>query len=177
MINPAVPVPQHKPRPALRLVKTIDLPREEWLDIRKTGIGSSDAAAAVGLNPYKSPLELWLEKKIPSLEERVDHILTQQVFGIGITHLTSLLARRSVYCSKYANGAHSIAQGFASDMGNIWFERTEHTWAQGKCKFCGASQAALDRGEGWKRTPTPSFIPTTSRLAWPSCLEQTCNST
>jgi len=62
MINPAVPLPQHKPRPALRLVKTIDLPREDWLDIRKTGIGGSDAAAAVGLNPYKSPLELWLEK-------------------------------------------------------------------------------------------------------------------
>jgi len=68
------------------------------------------------------------------------------VFGIGITKLTSLLARRSVYCSKVANGAHSIAKGFNSDAGNIWFERTEHTWAQGKCMFCGASQAALDRG-------------------------------
>jgi len=51
-----------KPRPALRLVGTKTLPREEWLAIRKRGIGSSDAAAAVGLNPYKSPLELWLEK-------------------------------------------------------------------------------------------------------------------
>jgi len=51
-----------KPRPALRLVKTHDLSREEWLTVRKGGIGSSDAAAAVGLNPYKSPLELWLEK-------------------------------------------------------------------------------------------------------------------
>jgi site-specific DNA-methyltransferase (adenine-specific) len=76
----------------------------------------------------------------------VDHILTQQVFGIGITRLTSQLARRSVYCSKHANGPHSIAQGFASDAGNIWFERTEHTWVSGKCTFCGASQAALDRG-------------------------------
>ena len=51
-----------KLRPALRLVKTKELPREDWLAVRKQGIGSSDAAAAVGLNPYKSQLELWLEK-------------------------------------------------------------------------------------------------------------------
>lgn len=49
-------------RPALRLVGTKDLDRQQWLQIRKGGIGSSDAAAAVGLNPYKSQLELWMEK-------------------------------------------------------------------------------------------------------------------
>ncbi|MFV3335177.1 YqaJ viral recombinase family protein [Pseudomonas sp. NY15437] len=49
-------------RPALRLVGTKDLSRDDWLAVRKRGIGSSDAAAAVGLNPYKSQLELWLEK-------------------------------------------------------------------------------------------------------------------
>ncbi|MQT75017.1 MULTISPECIES: YqaJ viral recombinase family protein [Pseudomonas] len=49
-------------RPALRLIRTKELPREDWLAVRKQGIGSSDAAAAVGLNPYKSQLELWLEK-------------------------------------------------------------------------------------------------------------------
>jgi len=54
--------PSSKPRPALRLVRTKQLPREDWLAVRKQGIGSSDAAAAVGLNPYKSQLELWLEK-------------------------------------------------------------------------------------------------------------------
>ncbi len=54
--------PSSKPRPALRLVGTKQLPREDWLAVRKRGIGSSDAAAAVGLNPYKSQLELWLEK-------------------------------------------------------------------------------------------------------------------
>ena len=64
MTTPAVYVPNElqKPRPALRLVKTLDLPREDWLDIRKRGIGSSDAAAAAGLNPYQSPLELWMIK-------------------------------------------------------------------------------------------------------------------
>lgn len=51
-----------KPRPALRLISTKELPREDWLMVRKQGIGSSDAGAAVGLNPYKSQLELWMEK-------------------------------------------------------------------------------------------------------------------
>ena len=51
-----------KARPALRLISTKELPREDWLAVRKQGIGSSDAGAAVGLNPYKSQLELWLEK-------------------------------------------------------------------------------------------------------------------
>ena len=48
--------------PALKLVKTNNMDRDQWLTVRKQGIGSSDAAAAVGLNPYCSPLELWLIK-------------------------------------------------------------------------------------------------------------------
>lgn len=102
--------------------------------------------SGVFLREIASRLTQGLEQQMPDLQKRVDHILTQQVFGIGITRLTSLLARRSVYCSKYANGAHSIAKNFGSEAGNIWFERTEHTWADGKCAFCGASQAAMDRG-------------------------------
>ncbi len=88
-----------------------------------------------------------LEKKIPNLQKRVDHILTKQVFGIGITRITSLLARRSLYCSKHANGNHSIAKSFASDEGNIWFHRMEHTWEGNKCRFCEAPKAVLDRDE------------------------------
>ena len=84
---------------------------------------------------------------IPDLNARVDHILTQQVYGIGITQLTSLLARRSLYCSKHAQGRHSIARSFANDDGNIWFERMEHTWKGDKCAYCGASRKILDRGE------------------------------
>jgi site-specific DNA-methyltransferase (adenine-specific) len=82
---------------------------------------------------------------IPDLRDRVDHILTNQVFGIGITHITSLLARRSVYCSKLANGEHSIASSFTSETGNIWFERTEHTWQGSKCRYCTAPKVILDR--------------------------------
>ena len=104
--------------------------------------------SGVFLREVASRLTKGLGAEIPDLQKRVDHILTMQVFGIGTTYLTSLLARRSVYCSKHANGPHSIAKGFSNDAGNIWFERTEHTWVGGRCKFCGASQKALDRGEG-----------------------------
>ncbi|MCP2086300.1 UNVERIFIED_ORG: putative phage-type endonuclease [Paraburkholderia sediminicola] len=55
-------VSRSQPRPALRLVETKSLSREDWLSVRKNGIGGSDAAAAVGLSPYLSPLELWLIK-------------------------------------------------------------------------------------------------------------------
>jgi site-specific DNA-methyltransferase (adenine-specific) len=108
-----------------------------------------------------------LKYEIPDLAKRVDPILTKQVFGIAITQLTSLIARRSVYCSKWANGKHSIAKSFETEDGNIWFERLEHTWVgatefeeaadqsgnpiqggvNGKCKYCGANQRDYDRGD------------------------------
>src|SRR3712207_4887951 len=94
--------------------------------------------SGVFLREITSRLNKGLSEAIPNLEKRVDHVLTNQVFGIGITHLTSLLARRSLYCSKHAKGRHSIAKSFASDAGNIWFQRTEHSWADGKCEYCGA---------------------------------------
>lgn len=115
--------------------------------------------SGVFLREITSRLTKGLAAKIPNLEDRVDHILTRQVFGLGITHLTSLLARRSLYCSKHAKGKHSIAKSFASDQGNIWFERTEHTWIDGKCKYCSASQRTLDRGEGLE-THAYAFIHT-----------------
>ncbi|NEI66551.1 Eco57I restriction-modification methylase domain-containing protein [Rhizobium leguminosarum] len=115
--------------------------------------------SGVFLREITSRLIAGLEAEIPNLQRRVDHILTQQVFGIAITQLTSLLARRSLYCSKHANGEHSIAQSFANDGGNIWFERIEHTWVAGRCTFCSAAQQAFDRGEGME-THAYAFIHT-----------------
>jgi len=104
--------------------------------------------SGVFLREITSRLTQGLEQEIPNLEKRVNHILTKQVFGIGITQITSLLARRSVYCSKHAKGEHSIAKCFATDDGNIWFQRLKHTWAGDKCKFCGAGKSVFDRAEG-----------------------------
>ena len=95
--------------------------------------------SGVFLREITSRLIKGLADEMPNLEERVNHILTKQVFGIGITYLTSLLARRSVYCSKHAKGKYSIAKDFASDAGNIWFERIEH--------HMGGWQVHLLRGE------------------------------
>lgn len=101
--------------------------------------------SGVFLREITSRLTKGLETEIPDLEKRVNHILTKQVFGIGITQITALLARRSLYCSKYANGKHSIAKSFTDYDGNIWFKRMEHTWTESKCEFCGAPKAILDR--------------------------------
>lgn len=88
-----------------------------------------------------------LAEQIPDLQERVDHIVTKQVYGIGITQLTALLARRSVYCSKDATGSHSVTKSFDRDWGNIWFERTEHTWAGDRCAYCGAQRGRFTRDD------------------------------
>jgi site-specific DNA-methyltransferase (adenine-specific) len=100
-----------------------------------------------------------LAKKMPDLEQRVNHILTQQVYGIGITQITSLLARRSLYCSKNANGNHSIAKAFDNEDGNIWFERLKHTWDGDKCRYCGAGKSVFDRAAGLE-THAYAFIHT-----------------
>mgnify|MGYP001574138165 FL=1 len=115
--------------------------------------------SGVFLREITSRLTKGLSDEIPSIHERVDHILTNQVFGIGITHLTSLLARRSLYCSKHAKGPHSIAKGFSQDTGNIWFERLEHTWDRKKCVYCGAPRGTFDREEGLE-THAYAFIHT-----------------
>jgi site-specific DNA-methyltransferase (adenine-specific) len=86
-----------------------------------------------------------LETQIPDKQERINHIFSQQLYGIAITDLTALLSRRSVYCSKTANGKYSICETFSDEQGNIRYERMKHTWQSGKCTYCGASQEVYDR--------------------------------
>lgn len=116
-----------------------------WADSKVTFLDPC-TKSGVFLREITKRLIKGLEGEIPDLQARVDHILTKQVFGIGITRLTGLLARRSLYCSKFATGPHSVAKGFVSDDGNVWFQRTEHKWVSRKCQFCGATQQAFDRG-------------------------------
>ncbi len=87
-----------------------------------------------------------LEREIPNLQTRLDHIFRKQLFGLAITELTSLLSRRSLYCSKFPNGKYSVVR-FRDEQGNIHFGRVEHEWENGKCRFCGASQSQWDRGD------------------------------
>ncbi len=87
-----------------------------------------------------------LEDKIPDLQERVDHIFKNQLYGIAITELTSLLSRRGLYCSKYPNGIYSVTK-FDTAEGNIRYKRIQHRFKDKKCVFCGASQDQYDRGD------------------------------
>jgi hypothetical protein len=104
------------------------------------------AKSGVFLREITRRLTEGLAQELPDLQMRVDHILTKQVFGIGITQLTSLLARRSLYCSKHAKGEHSVAGSFKNDDGNVWFKTVKHSWDDGRCEYCGASEKTLDRG-------------------------------
>ena len=117
-----------------------------WADSKVTFLDPC-TKSGVFLREIAKRLIEGLEAEIPDLQTRVDHILTKQVFGIAITKLTSLLARRSLYCSKHATGPHSVAKSFDDDDGNVWFDRVEHSWAGGRCKFCGANESAFDRGD------------------------------
>ena len=87
-----------------------------------------------------------LEKQMPDLQERLDHIFHKQLFGIAITELTSLLSRRGIYCSKYPNSEFSVSK-FDDAQGNIRFKRIKHTWKDGKCIFCSGSKEEYDRGD------------------------------
>lgn len=122
------------------------LPNDLWSNPDATFLDPC-CKSGVFLREIAKRLIVGLESKIPDLQERLNHIYTKQLYGIAITELTALLSRRSVYCSKTANGKYSLCSEFDDAAGNIVYERTEHTWVGGKCKYCGASQSEYDRSE------------------------------
>lgn len=121
------------------------LPADLWRDPNATFLDSA-TKTGIFLREIAKRLLKGLEERIPDRQERINHIFTKQLYGIAITEITALLSRRSLYCSKTANGKYSVVEGFADEQGNIRFRRIEHTWKDGRCIWCGASQSEYDRG-------------------------------
>ena len=122
------------------------LPQEIWCD-KNIRFLDPVCKSGVFLREIAKRLDSGLEKEIPDKQTRINRIFKEQLFGIAITEMTSLLSRRSIYCTKTANGKYSICEAFDSPEGNIRFEQTEHTWENGRCVFCRASQANYERSE------------------------------
>lgn len=120
------------------------LPKELWEDKNATFLDPV-SKTGVFLREIAKRLNTGLEKQIPDQQERINHIFKNQVFGIAITELTALLSRRSLYCSKTANGKYSVAQTFNNEKGNVLFDKIDHTWINGNCSYCGASEEVYNR--------------------------------
>lgn len=125
--------------------RVLDLLPKELFTNPKTTFLDPFTKSGVFLREIVKCLDRGLETQIPDRQERIDHILHNQVFGIAITELTSYLSRRSVYCSKTANGKYSVSK-FSTPSGNILYKNLTHTWENGKCKYCGANKEVYDRG-------------------------------
>lgn len=122
------------------------LPAEIWSDKNATFLDPV-CKSGVFLREIAKRLVKGLEEEFPDVQERVNHIFGKQLFGIAITELTALLSRRSVYCSKKANGDYSVCTEFDAGDGNILFQETKHKWKKERCEFCGAKKKILDRDE------------------------------
>ncbi len=121
--------------------RMLDLLPQELFRSSKTRFLDPCSKSGVFLREIAKRLLVGLEEQIPDLQERIDHVMTKQVFGIACTDLTAEMSRRTLYCSKLANGEYSVSTAFGDAQGNLPYERCHHTWnAQGRCEHCGASK-------------------------------------
>jgi len=131
-----------------RLVNEIlDMLPQELFKSKTTTFLDPVSKSGVFLREIAKRLMKGLESKIPNKQERANHIFQNQIFGIAITELTSLLSRRTVYGSKTADGKYSFCTEFDTPQGNIIFDNIQHTWENRKCTLCGASQKVYDRAD------------------------------
>lgn len=121
------------------------LPKELFTNLDTTFLDPA-CKSGVFLREIAKRLIVGLEDKIPNLQERLDHIFNKQLYGIAITELTSLLSRRSLYCSKWPNGEYSISK-FDNPEGNVEFKKMQHTWYNGSCIYCGANKQMYERSD------------------------------
>jgi site-specific DNA-methyltransferase (adenine-specific) len=126
----------------------LDALPQELFSNPKTTFLDPTCKSGVFLREIARRLNAGLESQMPDDQARIDHILTKQVFGLATGELTWLLARRSLYCSKKADGRFSICTQFDTPYGNVRYPRKRHRWERnGRCKDCGANKDNYDRGE------------------------------
>jgi len=130
--------------------KILDLLPEKLFQDKTTQFLDPVSKSGVFLREIAARLMIGLETQIPDKQERANHIFKNQIFGISITQLTSLLSRRTVYGSKTANGKYSFCEIFENEQGNILFDMIEHTWKNGRCIYCGASRDVYERNEDFE---------------------------
>jgi site-specific DNA-methyltransferase (adenine-specific) len=134
------------------------LPPEIWSDQQATFLDPG-CKSGVFLREIAKRLDKGLKQQIPDRQQRLNHIFEKQIFGLAITELTDLLSRRSVYCSKTANGKYSVCETFDNPEGNIRFGRVDHAWENGRCRHCGANKENYER-DGELETHAYEFIHT-----------------
>ncbi len=121
------------------------LPAHLWLNPNARFLDPC-TKSGVFLREIAKRLLIGLQDEIPDESMRREHIFTNMLYGISITELTSLVARRTLYYTKNPASTESVAN-FSNKEGNIYYQRTVHDYEKGKCKYCGLPENSLDRGE------------------------------
>ncbi|MHC1787746.1 MAG: Eco57I restriction-modification methylase domain-containing protein [Christensenellales bacterium] len=124
--------------------QVLDLLPQELFSSPETTFLDPATKSGIFLREIARRLMEGLREVFPDEQERRDHIFHHQLYGNAITELTSLMSRRSLYCSKFPNGRYSVSK-FQNAEGNIRFKQQEHRFVDGRCAFCGASEGQFGK--------------------------------